>query len=241
MADRTGVEVVSGPLAAILERIARNAEPLVPSTASSGGVPRSSAHTGHAGDQAVDGSGQPAPPPTSAEGRLVGDRVDLSHGDEPTLVLYGPPSADRARSLPEPGLAAERLHQLVQRLQEMDRAAAREAAGRPGGALGAGGAPATPNPPGVVPDASTLALAGAFAAPAPQLAGPPVTSLADRLRRRRADQDGEAGAEADGDPAGPGDGHGDDERDDAADGGSDGDPAGPGGGSAEPGSGRLGW
>jgi hypothetical protein len=122
----------------------------------------------------------------------------------------------------------------------MDRAAAREAAGRPGGALGAGGAPATPNPPGVVPDASTLALAGAFAAPAPPLAGLPVTTLVDRLRRRRADQDGEAGAEADGDTAAA-DGHGDDERDDATDGSSDGDPSGPGDGPAEPGPGRPGW
>jgi hypothetical protein len=187
------VEVVSGPLAALLERLARNAEPLVPSAASSAGVPRSNAHGGHGGGQAVDGAGQPATvPPPPADGRPVGDRVDLSQGDQPALVLYGPPSADRARSLPEPGLAAERLHQLVQRLHEMEQAAVRDGPGRP-----AGPGPAPPGgatvPTAAVPDASTLALAGAFAAPAPQLAGLAVAG-AGRVRRRPEE-------EPEGDPA----------------------------------------
>ena len=203
------MEVVSGPLAALLEALAHRGDPLVPGVGVNGAVLRAAAHGRDPATAATDGSahhpGAPGATTVPADGRLTADLVELGHDDAAGPGLYGPPAA-RVRALPEPGVAAERLHQLLLLMgDEGDPATAARPAAATGTAAAASAAAMVPAP---VLDPTTLALAAALVAPTAPAAEPAVDDGPAIRRRSGADDDPDEHDEGSDDSADDGDGGG---------------------------------
>jgi hypothetical protein len=209
------MEAVSGALAGLLEAMAHRGDPLVPGVGATGAVVRGAAHSQEpaaASGHPLAPSGDPAPgaaagaAPSPSDGRLHADLVDLGHGEPSGLVLYGPPAAAGARSVPEPGVAAERLHQLLLLMGAADGDAGAARPGVPGAGLattaaatGTANATATVAP---TTDPTTLALAAALVATPALADSPPVDRATRRRRPDRPDRDDaseDEGADHDGD------------------------------------------